>query len=224
MADARLIDGKAFAGGLRQRVGAGVADFVATGGPKPGLATVLVGADPASQVYVRSKGKLAVELGMASFDHQLPEDTTQAELLELIGAPQRRSLGQRHPGPAAAAQASRHGAGSDRHRSGQGCRRLPSGECRPSRLDRAGRAARLPGAVHAARLSRCCCRMRWARWPGLNAVIVGRSNLVGSPRARNCCCALDCTVTITHSRTARPARRVPPGRYPGRGDRQDRSS
>ena len=82
MADAKLIDGKAFAGGLRQRVGAGVADFVANGGPKPGLATVLVGADPASQVYVRNKGKLAVELGMASFDHQLPEDTTQVELLE----------------------------------------------------------------------------------------------------------------------------------------------
>ncbi|MDP3243119.1 MAG: tetrahydrofolate dehydrogenase/cyclohydrolase catalytic domain-containing protein, partial [Reyranella sp.] len=85
MADAKLIDGKAFAGGLRQRVGAEVADFVAKGGPKPGLATVLVGDDPASQVYIRSKGRLAVELGMASFDHQLPEDTTQAELLELIG-------------------------------------------------------------------------------------------------------------------------------------------
>ncbi len=85
MADAKLIDGKAFAGGLRQRVGAEVADLVAKGGPKPGLATVLVGDDPASQVYVRSKGKLAVELGMASFDHQLPGDTTQAELLELIG-------------------------------------------------------------------------------------------------------------------------------------------
>ncbi len=66
MADAKLIDGKAFAGGLRQRVGAEVADFVAKGGPKPGLATVLVGDDPASQVYVRSKGKLAVELGMAT--------------------------------------------------------------------------------------------------------------------------------------------------------------
>ncbi len=84
MAEAKLIDGKAFAGGLRQRVGAGVADLVSKGGPKPGLATVLVGADPASQVYVRSKGKLAVELGMASFDHQLPEDTSEADLLALI--------------------------------------------------------------------------------------------------------------------------------------------
>ncbi len=75
MADAKVIDGKAFAMGLRQRVGVGVAELVASGAPKPGLATVLVGADPASQVYVRSKGKLAAELGMASFDHRLPAET-----------------------------------------------------------------------------------------------------------------------------------------------------
>ena len=56
MADAKLIDGKAFAAGLRERVAAGVAELVASGVSKPGLATVLVGADPASQVYVRSKG------------------------------------------------------------------------------------------------------------------------------------------------------------------------
>ena len=75
MAEAKLIDGKAYAAGLRQRVGEGVAELVAKGGAKPGLATVLVGDDPASQVYVRSKGKLAAELGMASFDHRLPEQT-----------------------------------------------------------------------------------------------------------------------------------------------------
>ena len=84
MADAKLIDGKAFALSLRQRVGAGVADLVGKGGPKPGLATVLVGADPASQVYVRSKGKQAVELGMASFDRKLPAETTEQELLSVI--------------------------------------------------------------------------------------------------------------------------------------------
>ena len=84
MADAKTIDGKAFALGLRQRVAAGVADFVGQGHPKPGLATVLVGADPASQVYVRSKGKLAVELGMTSIDRKLPAETTEQELLALI--------------------------------------------------------------------------------------------------------------------------------------------
>src|SRR5690349_23037700 len=84
MAEAKLIDGKAFAASLRKRMAAGVAALIADGGPKPGLATVLIGEDPASQVYVRSKGKLAAELGMASFDHRLPESTTEAELLALI--------------------------------------------------------------------------------------------------------------------------------------------
>ena len=66
MAEAKLIDGKAFAAGLRQRVGKDVTDLIANGGSAPGLATVMVGADPASQVYVRSKGKLATELGFAA--------------------------------------------------------------------------------------------------------------------------------------------------------------
>mgnify|MGYP003339507972 CR=1 FL=1 len=61
MAEAKLIDGKAFAAGLRTRVAKGVAELAASGGAKPGLATVLVGADPASEVYVRSKGKTASE-------------------------------------------------------------------------------------------------------------------------------------------------------------------
>src|SRR5260221_12330018 len=84
MAEAKLIDGKAFAAGLRQRVAVGVGALIAAGGPKPGLATVLIGDDAASQVYVRSKGKLAAELGMSSFDHRLPAATTEAELLALI--------------------------------------------------------------------------------------------------------------------------------------------
>jgi methylenetetrahydrofolate dehydrogenase (NADP+)/methenyltetrahydrofolate cyclohydrolase len=84
MSEAKLIDGKAHAAGLRQRVGAGVAELVAKGGAKPGLATILVGADPASQVYVRSKGKMAAELGMVNFDHRLSEETSEAELLALI--------------------------------------------------------------------------------------------------------------------------------------------
>ena len=84
MSDAELIDGKAHAAGLRQRVGAGVGELVAKGGPTPGLATVLVDGDPASEVYVRSKGKMAAELGMASFDHRLGAKTSEAELLALI--------------------------------------------------------------------------------------------------------------------------------------------
>src|SRR4029450_12676339 len=84
MAEAKLIDGKAYAAGLRKRIAAGVESLIAEGGPKPGLATVLIGEDPASQVYVRSKSKPPPELGMASFDHRLPESTTEAELLALI--------------------------------------------------------------------------------------------------------------------------------------------
>jgi methylenetetrahydrofolate dehydrogenase (NADP+)/methenyltetrahydrofolate cyclohydrolase len=84
MAEAKLIDGKAHAARLRERVAAGVAALIANEGPKPGLATVLIGDDPASQVYVRSKGKLAAELGMTSFDHRLPAETTEAKLLALI--------------------------------------------------------------------------------------------------------------------------------------------
>src|SRR5690349_12817449 len=84
MADGRLIDGKAHAAGLRKRVAAGVAELVAAGGHRPGLATILVGDDAASQVYVKSKGKVAAELGMASFDHRLPADTRERDLVQLI--------------------------------------------------------------------------------------------------------------------------------------------
>src|SRR5260370_38054013 len=86
MADAKLIDGKTYALRLRERVGKGVSELLAAKGKKPGLATVLVGDDAASQVYVKSKGRVAAELGMASFDHRLPADTSETELLALIAS------------------------------------------------------------------------------------------------------------------------------------------
>ncbi|HZV09391.1 MAG TPA: tetrahydrofolate dehydrogenase/cyclohydrolase catalytic domain-containing protein, partial [Novosphingobium sp.] len=79
-----LIDGKAFAAGLRARVGDLAARFTAEAGRKAGLAVVLVGADPASQVYVGAKHKATVAAGMESFEHRLPADTSQADLLALI--------------------------------------------------------------------------------------------------------------------------------------------
>ena len=82
---AHIIDGKAIAADLRATVARDVAKLVARG-IKPGLAVVLVGDDPASQVYVRSKAKQTLETGMASFEHRLPVDTTEAELLELVTA------------------------------------------------------------------------------------------------------------------------------------------
>ncbi|MBE0533275.1 MAG: bifunctional methylenetetrahydrofolate dehydrogenase/methenyltetrahydrofolate cyclohydrolase FolD [Rhodospirillales bacterium] len=84
MSEAKIIDGKAFAAGLRQRVAAAAAELKARHGLTPGLAVVLVGDDPASQVYVRNKGAQTVEAGMASFEHKLPAATGQAELLALV--------------------------------------------------------------------------------------------------------------------------------------------
>ena len=83
---AELIDGKAFAAGLRTRVAELAARFEAGFGRKAGLAVVLVGEDPASQVYVRSKGKQTVEAGMASFEYKLPADTSEADLLARVEA------------------------------------------------------------------------------------------------------------------------------------------
>jgi methylenetetrahydrofolate dehydrogenase (NADP+)/methenyltetrahydrofolate cyclohydrolase len=82
---AKVIDGKAVAAGVRERVAAGVKEFVAThGGDVPGLATVLVGDDPASHVYVGNKRKQTEEVGMRSIHHGLDDGTPQDELLDLI--------------------------------------------------------------------------------------------------------------------------------------------
>src|SRR5471030_1220782 len=82
---ARIIDGKRIASELRARVANEVARIKRDSGIMPGLAVVLVGSDPASQIYVRSKHKQTQEAGMASFEHVLPEDVAQDELLALIG-------------------------------------------------------------------------------------------------------------------------------------------
>ena len=81
---ADIIDGKAFAANVRERVADHVARLKDEHGITPGLAVVLVGEDPASQVYVRSKGKQTVEVGMNSYEHKLPAETAEADLLALI--------------------------------------------------------------------------------------------------------------------------------------------
>ena len=82
---ARLIDGKAAAAAIRDQVAAGVSEFEKRTGRAPGLATVLVGEDPASAVYVRSKNRATVAAGMVGFAHNLPETISESELLDLIG-------------------------------------------------------------------------------------------------------------------------------------------
>ena len=81
---AKRIDGRAAAAAVRERVAAVAADFRARTGRAPGLATVLVGEDPASAVYVRSKGRATAEAGMESFSHHLPADTSEEALLDLV--------------------------------------------------------------------------------------------------------------------------------------------
>ena len=199
MADAKLIDGKAFAMGLRQRVGAGVADYVGGGGPKPGLATVLVGADPASQVYVRSKGKLAVELGMASFDRKLPAETTEQELLaviaELNADPAVNGILVQLPLPKHIDTAKVLLA-IDPAKDVDGFHPINVG-----RLGSIAPGAPLDFPVPCTPLGvTMLLQDALGHLTGSNAVVVGRSNLVGRPVAQ-LLLRLDCTVTITHSRT-----------------------
>lgn len=199
MADAKTIDGKAFALGLRQRVATGVADFVGQGHAKPGLATVLVGADPASQVYVRSKGKLAVELGMASIDRKLPAETTEQELLALIAElnadPAVNGILVQLPLPKQIDTAKILLA-IDPAKDVDGFHPINVG-----RLGSIAPGAPLDFPVPCTPLGvTMLLQDALGTLGGNHAVVVGRSNLVGRPVAQ-LLLRLDCTVTITHSRT-----------------------
>ena len=185
--------------GLRQRVGAGVADLVGKGGPKPGLATVLVGADPASQVYVRSKGKLAVELGMASFDRKLAAETTEQELLaviaELNADPAVNGILVQLPLPKHIDTAKVLLA-IDPAKDVDGFHPVNVG-----RLGSIAPGAPLDFPVPCTPLGvTMLLQDALGHLAGSNAVVVGRSNLVGRPVAQ-LLLRLDCTVTITQSRT-----------------------
>ena len=199
MADAKLIDGKAFAAGLRERVGRGVADLKAATGLTPGLATVLVGADAASQVYVRSKGRMAAELGMASFDHRLPAETTEQELLALVAQlnadPAVNGILVQLPLPRQI-NTPRVLVALDPDKDVDGFHPINVG-----RLGSIAPGAPLDFPVPCTPLG---CSMLLAdalgSLAGRHAVVVGRSNLVGRPVAQLLLRA-NCTVTIAHSRT-----------------------
>jgi len=199
MADARLIDGKSYALRLRERVGKGVGELVAAKGIKPGLATVLVGDDAASQVYVKSKGRVAAELGMASFDHRLPADTSETELLALIASlnidpaihgilvqlPLPRHIDTAHVLLAI-----------DPNKDVDGFHPINVG-----RLGSVAPGAPLDFPVPCTPLGvSMLLADALGSLTGKTAVVVGRSNLVGRPVAQLLLRA-DCTVTIAHSRT-----------------------
>ncbi|MBN9091273.1 MAG: bifunctional methylenetetrahydrofolate dehydrogenase/methenyltetrahydrofolate cyclohydrolase FolD [Reyranella sp.] len=199
MAEAKLIDGKVFAAGLRARVGAGVAELHAVTGIKPGLATVLVGDDAASQVYVKSKGRVAAELGMASFDHRLPASTTELELLQLITRlnkdPAVHGILVQLPLPKHIVTPDILLA-VDPDKDVDGFHPMNVG-----RLGSIASGAPLDFPVPCTPLG---CSMLLAdalgALSGRHAVVLGRSTLVGRPVAQLLLKA-DCTVTIAHSRT-----------------------
>jgi methylenetetrahydrofolate dehydrogenase (NADP+)/methenyltetrahydrofolate cyclohydrolase len=191
---ASLIDGKAFAAGLRAKVATHAAAFEAQSGRKAGLAVVLVGEDPASQVYVRSKGKATVECGMASFEHKLPVDTTQADLIALVDR-----LNADSAVDGILVQLPLPG-----HLDEQAVveRISPAKDVDGLTPVSTGRLALgLPGLVPCTPLgSLMLLKDRLGSLSGLDAVVIGRSILVGKPMAQ-LLLGESCTVTIAHSRT-----------------------
>ena len=195
MSEARIIDGKAFAAGLRGRIGKAVARLQADGGPTPGLAVVLVGENPASQVYIRNKAKQTVEVGMQSFEHRLAVETSQSDLLDLIDQlnndPTVHGVLVQLPLPDQIdAQAVLDAIDPDKDVDG-------------FHVVNAGRLLTGAGTplVPCTPLG-CTMLLKEYAGPlkGASAVIVGRSNIVGKPLAL-LLLAEHCTVTIAHSRT-----------------------
>ncbi|MBK20311.1 MAG: bifunctional methylenetetrahydrofolate dehydrogenase/methenyltetrahydrofolate cyclohydrolase FolD [Rhodospirillaceae bacterium] len=194
MTTAKLIDGKAFAGQMRENIGRRVASLKEEHGPVPGLAAVLVGEDPASQVYVRNKEKQTAEAGMASVGRKLQADISQEDLLavvaELNADPSVHGILVQLP--------------------------LPDHISDKAVIETINVAKDVDGfhPVNVGALSsgdeglvpctpRGCMMLlkdTLGDLTGKNAVVVGRSNIVGKPIAQ-LLLAANCTVTIAHSRT-----------------------
>ena len=191
---ADIIDGKAFAADVRARVADNVARLKADHGITPGLAVVLVGEDPASQVYVRNKGKQTVEAGMHSVEHKLDASTSQADLLKLID--------DLNNDPAI------HGILVQLPLPDHLNEDLVINSISPDK-DVDGFHISNVGLLGTGQKSMVPCtplgclmllRDRHGSLSGMNAVVVGRSNIVGKPMA-NLLLRDSCTVTIAHSRT-----------------------
>ncbi|WP_166041955.1 bifunctional methylenetetrahydrofolate dehydrogenase/methenyltetrahydrofolate cyclohydrolase FolD [Sphingosinicella sp. YJ22] len=191
---ASVIDGKAAAAGIRARVAAQVPGFVAAAGRRPGLAVVLVGEDPASQVYVRSKGKATREAGMESFEHRLSPEVSQDELLALV---ERLNSDEAVDGILVQLPLPAHVdeqaviAAIDPDKDVDGFHVVNAGRLA------VGLPALVPctpfGCLH-------LLKQQCGSLSGLEAVVIGRSNIVGKPMAQ-LLLAENCTVTIAHSRT-----------------------
>lgn len=195
MAEAKIIDGKAFAAGLRERVAATVADLKSKHGLTPGLAVVIVGHDPASQVYVKSKAKQTVECGMESFKHELAEDTTEQALLKLVedlnNDDRVHGILVQLPLPDQINEEAVINA-IDPAKDVDGFHVVNSGK-----LATGARDAMVPCTPLG------CLMMlkdQLGDLSGLDALVLGRSNIVGKPMAA-LLTGESCTVTVAHSRT-----------------------
>ena len=191
---ARIIDGKAAAAAIRQKVAECVGEFEKMAARPPGLATVLVGEDPASAVYVRSKNRATAEAGMASFAHNLPETTSEDELLQLVTSlnSDERVDGilVQLPLPAAI-DATRVIETIEPGKDIDGFHPVNAGRL----------ATGLPSLVPCTPLG--CLHLiqsELGQIAGLNAVVIGRSNIVGKPMAQ-LLIRESATVTVAHSKT-----------------------
>ncbi|MGX9856084.1 bifunctional methylenetetrahydrofolate dehydrogenase/methenyltetrahydrofolate cyclohydrolase FolD [Limimaricola variabilis] len=191
---ATIIDGKAFAADIRGRVAEQVATLKEAHGIIPGLAVVLVGADPASEVYVRSKGRMTVEVGMESFEHRLSEDTSEADLLALVNKlnadPKVHGILVQLPLP--------------KHMNSDAVINAiePAKDVDGFHISNVGLLGTGQKAMVPCTPLGCLMMLRdhIGDMSGKEAVVIGRSNIVGKPMA-HLLLGESCTVSIAHSRT-----------------------
>ncbi len=194
MTTARIIDGKAIAEALRSDIARAVASLKSSSGVTPGLAVVLVGEDPASHVYVRNKAKQTAEAGMLSFEHRLPADTPEKDILALVA---RLNADDRVDGILVQLPLPKH---IDAKKVIETID--PAKDVDGFHPVNAGRLAIGEQALVPCTPAGCLILAKSVspKLTGMDAVIVGRSNIVGKPMAQ-LLLAEDCTVTIAHSRT-----------------------
>jgi methylenetetrahydrofolate dehydrogenase (NADP+) / methenyltetrahydrofolate cyclohydrolase len=191
---ATVIDGKAFAATVRGKVAENVARLKADHGLTPGLAVVLVGEDPASQVYVRAKGKQTTEVGMNSFEHKLPMDVSKQDLYALIAKlnadPAVHGILVQFPVP------------DHLNETDIVAQIDPAKDVDGLHVVNAGLLASGQRAMVSCTPLGCLMLLReqLGSLSGLNAVVIGRSNLVGKPMGQ-LLLGDSCTVTMAHSRT-----------------------
>jgi len=191
---AKIIDGKAFAAKVREQVAAQVARLRDEHGITPGLAVVLVGEDPASQVYVRNKGKQTVECGMQSFEHKLDTSVSEAELVALVeklnADPAVHGILVQLPLP-------------DHMNSDAVINAIdPAKDVDGFHISNVGLLGTGQKSMVPCTPLGCLMMLRdqLGTLSGLDAVVIGRSNIVGKPMAQ-LLLGESCTVTIAHSRT-----------------------